>query len=88
MNKGTPGGATCTQSPAFLRITACLQRAQRGETGGTPAAQHVPPVPSVLSSSFSGSLIQNFSVQHSLGLSSSHELQGLGFRTSLREVCI
>lgn len=46
----------------------------------TPVAPCVPlhgPVP------FSGPLIQNSRIKHPLGLSSSRELQGLGFRTSL-----
>lgn len=81
MNKGTPSGAPCISSPAFLSITACLQRAQREETGGNPSSPEC--VSSAPSSPFPGSLIQNFRVQHPLGLSSSHELQGLGFGTLL-----
>lgn len=63
--------ATCTQNPVFLSITACLQRAQREETGGNPSSPQC--VSLALSIYFSESLTQNFRVQHPQGLSSSCE---------------
>lgn len=71
MNKGTRGVATCTQNPVFLSIIACLQRAQREETGGNPSS---PQCVSLAPSSYiSESLTQNFRVQHPQGLSSSYD---------------
>ena len=64
--------------PSSASLLAC--RGLREEAGRNPSGSMCSPA---RSGPFSGPLIQNSRIKHPPGLSSSHELQGLGFRTAL-----
>lgn len=68
--------------PRVVPSSASLFLACRGLRGGWWTPQWLRVFPCTVPSP-SGPLIQNSRIKHPLGLSSSRELQGWGFRTSL-----